>query len=220
MKKFLIIVAIAALTVCILTGCVTPEADTLAESVSYVEKALYHGDADGYAVEITVGAAEEPRVTDGKVGELKPFIKIAVIPLSAGAETESITYSFSGTEGELERSLTRYSYETTLKSDAVSAEIKLVINGDEQTVALNDVTSGYIDWKEAVKIAGAEFAGIIEKETAEGIFMRETQVRITRNTLGGKPFYYYVAAVKPDEEFPSAAALIDPETKKAVAVRK
>lgn len=219
MKKFLFTVAICVLTVLALTGCATPETDVLLDSVSYAEKQLYHGEFEGFAVEITVGDTEEPRTNDGKVNELKPFVKISVIPLNAGVTIDTLTYSFGGTEGALERSPARYEYAATIHTDTVSTEIKLTLNGEENTVSLTDVTAGYIDWKEAVKLAGNEFSAIIEKETAEGVFMRETQVRIMRNTLGGKPFYYYVAMVKPDDDFPSAAALIDPTTQKVVAKR-
>lgn len=219
MKKFLFIVAICVLTVVSLSGCVTPETDVLLDSVSYAEKQLYHGEFEGFAVEITVGDTEEPRANDGKVNELKPFVKISVIPLNAGVTIDTLTYSFGGIEGALERSDVRYEYAAMLSASSVSTEIKLTLNGEENVVSLTEVTAEYIGWKEAVKLAGEEFSAIIEKETAEGVFMRETQVRITRNTLGGKPFYYYVAMVAPDDDFPSAAALIDPTTKKVVAKR-
>ena len=218
MKKFLFTVAICVLTVLALSAC-TPETDVLLDSVSYAEKQLYHGEIEGFAVEITVGDTEDPRSCDGKVNELRPFVKISVIPLNAGVIIDTLTYSFGGTEGALERSPARYEYTATLNTDSVSTEIKLTLNGEENVVALTDVTAGYIDWKEAVQLAGNEFSAIIEKETAEGVFMRETQVRIMRDTLGGKPFYYYVAMVAPDDDFPSAAALIDPTTKKVVAKR-
>lgn len=219
MKKILIIVAIAVFSLFSFSACVYAETDVLAESVSYAETRLLYGDAENYSVEIRVGFYEDIRANDGKVGELKPFVNIAVIPLSAGAEPESITYSYVGTEGTLERSAVRYAYSAKLATDQVSSEIKLVINGEETLVELTDVTSGYIDYKEAIAIASSEFREIIEKETAEGVFMRETQVRIMRDTVGGKPFYYYVAAVKQGEDFPSAAVLIDPASKKAVAKR-
>lgn len=219
MKKFLIIAAIFVLSVATLTGCVTPQTDVLLDSVSYAEKQLYHGEFDGFSVEITVGDTEEPRAADGKVNELKPFVKISVIPLNAGVTVDTLTYSYGGAEGALERSAVRYEYAATLSSASVSAEIKITVNGEENVVSLTDVTAGYPDWKDALKTAGKEFSAIIEKETAEGVFMRETQVRIMRNTLGGKPFYYYVAMVAPDDDFPSAAALVDPTTGKVVAKR-
>lgn len=219
MKKFLFAAAICILAAAALSGCVTAGTDVLLDSVSYAEKQLYHGEFEGFAVEITVGDAKDARAADGKVNELKPFVKISVIPLNAGVTIDSLTYSFAGTEGALERSDVRYEYAAILSSSAVSSEIKLTLNGEENAVALTEITAEYIDWQEAVKLAGKEFAAIIEKETAEGVFMRETQVRITRNTLGGKPFYYYVAIAAPDDGFPSAAALVDPVTKKVVAKR-
>ncbi len=221
MKKFLLTVAICVLTVLTLSlsACTPAETDVLLASVSYAEKQLYHGEFEGFSVELTVGNSEEPRSNDGKVNEQQPFVKIAVVPLNAGVTIDTLTYSFCGMEGALEQSPARYEYAATINTSSVSTEIKLTLNGEENVVALTEVTAGYIDWKEAVKLAGNEFAGIIEKETAEGVFMRETQVRIMRNTLGGKPFYYYVAMVAEGDDFPSAAALIDPTTQKVVAKR-
>ncbi len=203
-KLFVTMLFIVFVLILVLSAC-TSVLDDVESYVSYLEKDLLVASVDGYSVEWIVGQQST-----------LPFSQIKVFPLTTNGLKEEAKLVIDGNEIVLNKSTTRYAYETSLTTDVVPSNVELYIGNVCFPITLTSIREeGLVDYVTALKASTTEFFDKLNEDYENG-FSYSIKIKLVPDRLGEKPYYYYISYEKSDSKL---ATLVDPTTGLVVAKR-
>lgn len=193
MKKKLLILLVAVLTVTLaLTACNRKE-NVVADNVSRSVSSFYTGENENFVVTVEVGRRESDFIADGFATNVVDFAEITVLPLKTNDLTE-IKYSIAGESSALSGVVKSNEFgEFTATVDLTFSPLSVTIGESGEVVELSDVLGGKLTSQDVVNIANQEFKDRIDSERANGNYQREIYVKLI--TGDRENYYYYVSYI-------------------------
>jgi len=217
MIKKLSVLLILTIISLIMFSCNTNTVKILKRSLSYVEKHKLFGLTEDYKVIVTIGLKEVVPIIDGITGQVEDFVKVALIPLKLGGLEKKYKFRYGELEGELTPDTIKYQQGVTLSGNAVLDSIIIFSNGISEKVTLTDINDSNTSYLDALEASSKVLQKVIRENIKKNTLNREIYITIVEDTLGTNRFYYYIGYLSSPSLY--SAALIDPYTKEAVAVK-
>ncbi len=217
MIKKLCVLLILTIISLILLSCNANTNKILLRSISYAEKYKLFGETEDYKVIVTVGIKEIVPMIDGIVGEVEDFVNVVLVPLKLGGLEKRYKYKYGNIEGNMSVDAIKYQYGTTFCGNMVNDSITIISNGESRVVTLTDINNSGTSYLDALDISAKVLHQVIKENIKKNTLEREIYITIVEDTLGTNRFYYYIGYLQSPSLY--SATLIDPYTKKAVAVK-
>ena len=216
MRKILFL-ALLILIALFMISCNGRVMKMLESSISYLEKHKLYGETEDFRIVVTVGVKEVIPIVDGIKGETADFVKIALIPLKLGGMDNSYAFQYGEFSDKFSPDMIKYQLGAMLNYDKALNEIEITVNNDKLIIPLYDINDSETSYHDALQISAEALKQMINANTDKGSLNREIYITIIEDTMSENKFYYYVGFLGANSLY--SATLIDPYTKKAIAVR-
>ena len=200
-----------------LLSCNANTMKMLENSISYLEKHKLYGETEDFRIVVTVGIMEDVPIIDGKKGETSDFVKITLIPLKLGGIEKNYSFKYGDFSDKFTTDMIKYQLGATLNYDKALDYIEITENNETQKIPLININDTEVDYLEALRISADALKQMINANTDKGQINREIYITIIEDTMSTNNFYYYVGYLGSNSLY--SATLIDPYTRKAIAVR-
>ena len=193
----------------LLISCGSAETDALSERRS----GFYSASDEKYTVTAVSGVRENPYVSDGKVGELKPYTLITVAPTDFDMDD---VYTYTATLGEQKfgGTLTVHPF-----ASSFSAEIDAEATEDfTVTITRGDKTASFELYTLVTpEMINCDRAVDAAKNALNPSGEYEMRARLIRDPLGGDGLCWHVTVITSSSE---SSVLLDPVTAKVLAKKE
>ncbi|NCA66825.1 MAG: hypothetical protein EOM87_02030 [Clostridia bacterium] len=215
----LLIVSLAAIAV----GCKNDDGYKTVDNISYIQTALYTGQSLNFTVSVTKGRSEQLFIADGKVGELKEFNTLTVVPLNIDLLNNSYNYKLIGENGELEGSLAKDNFGASYNAElsdittiGTLTSITIIAVSIEDEICLVNKLADMLDAMEALEIARDSLEEQIVSETVDNEMQREIYIKLINDAKNPtSPYYWYIAYIASPTDY--WTVLIDPSNGEIVS---
>lgn len=191
-KLFIVLAALSALL--LFSGCKSE--NSLFPYVSEVRRDILCGEADGYLVKAYLYECENPKIDDGKVGALTPYIRFILKGELQSEATYTLNFSLKGKDYASSFKINPLSGEHTLDAEIDDINFNTltvtVLKADTRiTIPLSSaVTEGTLSPEEAVKKIYENNSSLFDAyKNGDGTFAAEIRLKIT--VKDGKTYYFF-----------------------------
>lgn len=202
-----LVVSFIALS-CVLTACKEEmsELEKFQEKISYRQDSLFAASDDSFVVSLSGGVSEQDFIIDGKVGQVKAWTQLRVMPKNTLLAQKTYTYKLIGDKGEIAGQLVKemlgVGFAASISDlNAIGTPSQVVIESEElkAELPLTDCMQG-IKADKALEIAIGEFRTQID--ASEDGVNREIYIKYINDRHNPQsPYCWYVSFIASNEDF-------------------